>query len=79
MNIQADVTLFNITFQIKRQMQSMSTPRIGHCLAYRKGVVFALGGSQGDNVMRSCEKFTVQRNEWKEMSPMINERVHASA
>ena len=50
---------------------AMATPRYGHALVCLNEALYALGGHDGQSALRTADKFTLDTNSWKPISPML--------
>lgn len=56
----------------------MNTPRKAACSVLMPDGIYVLGGYDGNNYLKSCEKYDFNTKKWKNISSMINARSHFS-
>jgi len=65
-------SLFFFSFgkKVWTQVAPMGDKRINFGFASLKGCLFAVGGWSGENVLKSCEKYYPDRDEWVEIEEL---------
>lgn len=63
-----------------QQMHNMITKRGCFAAIYLHGFVFVLGGlNYTHKLLRYCEKYDVESNQWESIAPMVEPRKNAAA
>lgn len=67
--------LYDVDTDIWKPLPTMSTARYNHCLYLYKRSIFAVGGSDGENVLNTIEEFNLTSNNWTLIEMVTHEPI----